>query len=825
MSGRNILGKSIRHFIEQTPEDIRNLRKHIDAGDAESLREVAHSMKSGSANLGANSFSQLCMQLEAAAREQQLYKVPELMQSIEELMPQVLTALKDAAVTDDELECAAENAVVTESGLPDTPVCQERILLIDDDPGFRLTTSEALQGAGFIVDEASSGEDALAKFDSNVPDLVLLDAVMQGMDGFEVCQKLRANRHYPGVPIVMVTGLEDIDSINRAFESGADGFVSKPLNYTALNHRLRFQLRAAQTAKELHESKDQLADAQHLAKLGYWRWNSVTGELFVSEEILSMLNAGKSASYNYIEDYLERIHVGDREFVHTTITSILVGIPQHPADFRLLSHDNKELIVHQEIKLAHGTEGIVVGTVQDITRQRAAEQRIRQLAYFDELTGIASRAYFYQHTGNLIKGALRRNERFSLLYLDLDGFKDINDSLGHNAGDELLKIIAKRLQQVLRDSDFVARLSGDEFCILVDNIKDQYDAADVSERCLKEINKPVNLGQHKIRPRSSIGIAHFPEDGKDLQALLKAADSAMYAAKEEGKHRYAFYQPALTVLAENRLQIEQDLRLAIERDEFELYYQPQVELKTGVMIGVEALIRWHHPEKGLLSPDKFICVAERIGLIKQLGDWVLETACRQGSKWREMGLPCFKIAVNISPTHFQDPVLATTVVRILGETGWKPEDLELEVTESVVQTTGDNINMFNNLRAIGLKIAIDDFGTGYSSLASLKYLPIDCLKIDRLFVADMLKDPDSSIILGAIVNVAHALGHEVVAEGVETMDQAIALFGIGCETVQGYLFSRPVVADNIPLIAQKNFKTAVLDNDEGSRKLNVLKSG
>jgi len=825
MSGRNVLGKSIKHFIEHTPDEVRNLRKHIDAGDAEALRLVAHSMKSGSANLGAGSFSQLCMQMEDAAREQQLYKVPELMQSIERLMPLVFAALKNEAGEDDVLEDTVVDDGKIESGLQLTPIYRERILLVDDDSGFRLTTSQALRGAGFIVDEASSGEDALAKFDANVPDLVLLDAVMPGMDGFEVCHKLRINPHYPDIPIMMVTGLEDMDSVNLAFESGADGFASKPLNYTTLIHRLGFQLRAAQNVKRLHESKDQLANAQRLAKLGYWRWNATTGELTVSDEVSSMLKAGECIRYKHIDDYLERIHVEDREFVHTSINAMLAGIPQQPADFRLLTHDNKEIIVHQEMDLAPDSDNFVIGTVQDITRQRAADQRIRQLAYFDELTGIASRAYFYQHTSNLIKGAIRRNEQFSLLYLDLDGFKDINDSLGHDTGDELLKIIAKRLQQVLRDSDFVARLGGDEFCILVDNIKDQYDAADVSERCLQEINEVITLGQHNIRPRCSIGIAHFPEDGKDLQALLKAADSAMYAAKEEGKHRYAFYQPALTALAENRLRIEQDLRLAIERDEFELYYQPQVELKTGNMIGVEALIRWHHPEKGLLAPDKFIYVAERIGLIKQLGDWVLETACRQASAWRKMGVPHFKMAVNISPIHFQDPVLATTIVRILGETGWEPEDLELEVTESMVQTTGNNVSMFNNLRAIGLKIAIDDFGTGYSSMASLKYLPIDCLKIDRLFVTDMLKDPDSSIILGAIVNVAHALGHGVVAEGVETMDQATALFGIGCETVQGYLFSRPVTADEIPELAQQQFNPVTLKNGKGFARLNVLKSG
>jgi len=243
------------------------------------------------------------------------------------------------------------------------------------------------------------------------------------------------------------------------------------------------------------------------------------------------------------------------------------------------------------------------------------------------------------------------------------------------------------------------------------------------------------------------------------------------------------------------------------------------------MVGVEALVRWRHPEKGLIFPDEFILVAERIGLIKALGEWVLKTACIQAVAWREMGLPRFKMAVNISATHFQDQALSTTIVEILGETGWEPADLELEVTESVVQTTGESINMFNQLRAIGLKIAIDDFGTGYSSLSSLKYLPIDCLKVDRMFVTDMLKDPDSSILLGAIVSVAHALGHEVIAEGVETQEQAFALSGIGCEIVQGYYFSRPVAAEKIPELAQQRFLKTTTKNNMGFLRLDASKQG
>ncbi len=455
--------------------------------------------------------------------------------------------------------------------------------------------------------------------------------------------------------------------------------------------------------------------------------------------------------------------------------------------------------------MAPGTSNVVLGTVQDITQQRATERRIRELAYTDKLTGLASRAYFYKHTEDIIRAARRRHERFALLYLDLDGFKDINDSLGHDMGDELLRTVSQRLQSSLRDTDFIARLSGDEFCILVDNVRDQYDAAEVAERCLDETNRPVWLGKQQVRARCSIGIAYYPEDGTDLQSLLKAADSAMYAAKEEGRHRYAFYRPELTQRVERRLQIEQELRLAIERDELILHYQPQVELSSGRLAGVEALVRWKHPDMGLIPPGEFIAVAERIGIISSLGEWVLNKACEQLSRWLAMGLPELRMAVNISPLHFRNPALLDTVTRVLETTGIPPELLELEVTESVVQTTGNDFEMFERLRELGVKIAIDDFGTGYSSLASLRALPIDCLKIDRLFISDMLDDGRAAVLLGTIVNVAHALGHVVVAEGVEEVAQLQVLQGIECDIVQGFFFSRPVPAKALPEIVRDGF--------------------
>ncbi|MDH3450280.1 MAG: bifunctional diguanylate cyclase/phosphodiesterase, partial [Gammaproteobacteria bacterium] len=379
------------------------------------------------------------------------------------------------------------------------------------------------------------------------------------------------------------------------------------------------------------------------------------------------------------------------------------------------------------------------------------------------------------------------------------------DTLGHDVGDLLLKQIAQRLQNVLRDTDFLARLSGDEFCIMVDNICDQYDAAHVAARCLAGLNEPIDLGRQSIRPRCSIGIAYYPDDGEDSKSLLKAADSAMYAAKETGKHRYVFYQPEFTEKAENRLQIEHDLRLTIDNDELELHYQPQIDLRTGRMTGVEALVRWNHPTRGMIPPLEFIDIAERIGFIKPLGQWVLKTACHQARAWNEMGLPHLQLAVNISSSHFQDAEFSDTVEQTLRECDFPGSSLEIEITESVTQPTVENLSIFSRLKKMGIKIAIDDFGTGYSSLASLKHLPIDHLKIDRVFIIDMLQDPKSSILLGTIVGVAHALGQTVIAEGVEDADQLKVLSAVDCDIIQGYYFSKPVPAQEIPALANASF--------------------
>ncbi|MES9815331.1 MAG: EAL domain-containing protein [Candidatus Thiodiazotropha sp.] len=789
-SGRDVLGKSIAIYLRQTPDDISRLQSALDARDAKEIRAIAHSLKSGSANLGATRFSRLCAELELLARNDQLADAPGLIANIQQSLPDVLSAMAAVGTGD----------VPARKRMSEQSSSSAKLLIVDDDPVFRMSATEALSDAGFSVSEAENGQKALSCLQNVQPDLILLDALMDGLDGFEVCSRIHGIPGFEKTPVVIVTGLDDMESVNRAYESGAASFVTKPVNFAHIIHRIRFQLRAAANAKALHESREQLSTAQRIARLGYWRWNCNEDYFELSDHLLEILGSTADNFGNTLADFLKLVHPDDKEYVMHQLTSAKQGEPMEPADYRMFADRAHLITVHQELDLIVNGDLIVLGTIQDITEQRKAERRIRQLAYSDELTGLASRAYFYKHVEDVINAAQRRDERFALLYLDLDGFKDVNDSLGHDVGDLLLQTVAKRIQSVMRQTDFVARLSGDEFCILADSVNSEYDAADVAKRCLECINLPIDFNLQQIRPRGSIGIAYFPDDGKDLQTLLKAADSAMYAAKSDGKHRYAFYQPELTAQAEKRLQLEEELRQGFENNEMLLHYQPQIDLRKGAFVGVEALIRWQHPRLGMVMPNDFISIAERIGLIQLLGEWVLNTACEQMKAWQKIGLPNIRLSVNISPIHFQDPAIIDTINHTLRKTGFPASNLELEITENVVQTNSNIMETFDQIKRLGVRIAIDDFGTGYSSFASLKKLPVDCLKIDRIFVMDMTQDPDSSILFGTIVKVADALGHDVIAEGVETQQQVKILRKIGCEIAQGYYFSHPVPAKKIPAL-------------------------
>lgn len=439
----------------------------------------------------------------------------------------------------------------------------------------------------------------------------------------------------------------------------------------------------------------------------------------------------------------------------------------------------------------------VVGTILDITERKKAEQKIEKLAYYDTLTNLPNRQLLKDRISLLIQHAQRNNESFSVLFIDLDRFKDINDTLGHSAGDTLLTNVADMLKTHVRSCDTVARLGGDEFVIVLTNVEETA-VSSIASKLLNMLSRPQYVNGHEVFTSLSIGISIFPNDGTDPETLLKNADVAMYQAKEQGRNNYQFFSSDMNYKVMNRLLLEKDLRHAVDKEEFFIEYQPQYNVRTGEMYGVEALLRWQQPQKGLIPPSRFIQLAEETGLILQIGEWVLLRSCFQNVEWAKKNNKNFTTSVNISAVQFKQKNFINTLKNIIKITGVNPENIELELTESVLMT---NVNtttaMLKSLKDLGLKLAIDDFGTGYSSLNYLRHFPIDRLKIDRSFVSNIKFNADNSAITKAIIAMAESLRMKVIAEGVESQDELDILKELNCFDIQGFLLSRPTSAENI----------------------------
>ncbi|WP_439134364.1 putative bifunctional diguanylate cyclase/phosphodiesterase [Pseudomaricurvus sp.] len=441
----------------------------------------------------------------------------------------------------------------------------------------------------------------------------------------------------------------------------------------------------------------------------------------------------------------------------------------------------------------------------DITERKNAEDALRDqqsrlnyMAFHDSLTSLPNRALFYDRINHGLARARRSGNRLALMLLDLDRFKNINDSLGHDAGDMFLKALSKRLEENVRDMDTVARLGGDEFVLVLEGVHSEEDIACVARKVLASVARPINVMKHEISTSASIGISVFPQDGDEADSLLKHADIAMYKAKEAGKDNFKFYADGMSASAVNFLLLENDLRRAIDTDQLLLHYQPQFDLQTGSLLGMEALVRWEHPERGLVSPAHFIPLAEETDLIVLLGDWVLRAACQQQKIWLREGKYCQKVSVNLSPRQLRERSFTQRVGEILKQTGLPARYLELEITESsAMEHAGQTINMMNELNAMGVSLAIDDFGTGYSSLAYLKRFPIQKLKIDRSFINDIATDQNDAAIAKSIINLAHNMALNVVAEGVEYEEQAEWLRQQGCDMVQGFLYAKPMSVEQL----------------------------
>ena len=683
------------------------------------------------------------------------------------------------------------------------------VLVVDDDIAGLLMASEALASDGFEVIEAEDGQEAVEQFSAHQPDVIIMDVVMPRMDGFESCAKIRQSEGGQHVPILMITGLEDVDSIQRAYEVGATDFVTKPINFFLLPYRVRYMMRAKKTADALRESQFRLDNAQRIAKLGHWEWLFEDDIFHWSTESLKLLDLSSSDNEHKLGCFLNSVHKDDRKSLASALQRAKSNSGHIQLAFRTNAKCEEDIrIVHVEAETS--APGQMVGTVQDITERTNAEDQIHKLAYYDLVTGLPNRAHLYDMITLALSQANKTNTQFALLFLDLDHFKQVNDTLGHNAGDMLLRTVSTRLQDAVRRTDpvgrgtdgqdnlteTIARLGGDEFVVLLNSIDRVEDAALAARRICQEISKTFTIEGTEVRVTTTVGISLYPSDGDSADKLLKHADVAMYHAKEQGRNGYQFYSQSIHQLALERFALERDLRKTLESGGFHLEYQPKVALRDTELTGVEALIRWDHPERGRVSPADFIPLAEETGLIVPLGEWVLLTACEQMVKWLDAGIPPFIMAVNCSAIQLVRTDMASVIKSALDTTGLNPAYLEIELTESLLlQNVEEGIAILHALKNLGLHVSIDDFGTGFSSLSYLKRLPVDKLKIDQSFIKDLTTDPGDAAIVTSMITLAHNLDLTVVAEGVETGEQLGFLRAERCDEIQGYLISRPLTAN------------------------------
>ena len=686
-----------------------------------------------------------------------------------------------------------------------------RILVVDDDFAARLLMQAALEKSGFEICLAVDGEDALRQFHVQPCDMVMLDVEMPGLNGYEVCARLR-NEVGDELPIVMVTGMDDLESVEQAFEAGATDFLAKPINWGLIGHRVKYLLRAYTVLQDLHT-----ANARNSAIL-----NAVPDTLLRLDADGQVVDARSGGREQERPPLPRSGHPLAESFPADIAAQIMAAAARARAtgvaenlDIKFAAHGGGER--YYEVRLARINAQETLCLMHDITERKEAEKSVYRLAYFDTLTGLPNRLYFFERLQREVQRARRHNSKLAVLFMDLDGFRNVNDTLGHGVGDLLLQYVAERLRQGVRPADLVARidatevetdlarLGGDEFTVLIPQLRHGETALAVARRIHDMMRRPFALAGREVVLTTSVGIAVYPGDGEDAATLLKHADTAMYHAKDVGRDNCQFYSASLTQEAMRRLNLESNLRLALERDEFHLVYQPQLDLASGRIHSLEALIRWQHPEQGLVAPMDFIPAAEENGLIVPIGDWVLCTACSDLARWQAAGHP-LRVAVNLSAVQFRNPNLVSRIESILADAGTAAQWLELEVTEgALMEDSTATLAILNALREVGMQLSLDDFGTGYSSLSYLQRLPLNNLKVDQSFVRGLPANKESLAIVRTIVSLAKNLGFTVTAEGIETLEQGRILEGLGCDTLQGYYISKPVRAGEIAALLARRW--------------------
>ncbi len=681
-----------------------------------------------------------------------------------------------------------------------------RILLVEDDVVDRMAFERFVrrQQLGYEVAVASSVGEAVRLLGERSFDVVLTDYHLGDSTGVEVLAL------EPGIPVIVITGAGNEQTAIRALRAGAYDYLVKdagrrylemmPVTIDNACRRHASEVEARRLAQALTVSEERYALAAAGSNDGLWDWDLETGQIYLSARWKSLLGYGQDDVGSRPECWFELVHPEDLELLKAQIEAHLQGQTPHFENehrIRTRAGDFRWVLTRGlAVRDAGGEPHRFAGSQRDITGRKLAEEKLTHAALHDELTGLPNRALFTDRLDNAVKRFRRRPENhFGVIFLDLDRFKVINDSLGHLAGDKLLRSIARRLESCLRIGDTVARLGGDEFAILLEDITDFAEVDKVAERIDLELEKPFNIHGHEFYTGASLGIALSSTGYERPEELLRDADTAMYRAKSGGRGRRVFFDPTMHVRAMARLHLENDLRRAVDRQEFEVLFQPLAELAAGRLIGFEALVRWRHPDKGLMAPSEFLRVAQETGLSARIGWWVLGEACRRLKAWQERFSWAreLSVSVNLDAQQLSSAELLERVDSELSATDLEARCLRLEITEAMIidnpELTG---RVLSSLRSQGIGLYVDDFGTGYSSLSQLHRFPVDTLKIDRSFIARMSAGGEDLEIVRTIVSLAHNLRLTVLAEGVETEDQLASLKDLGCEYAQGFLFARPL---------------------------------
>jgi diguanylate cyclase (GGDEF)-like protein/PAS domain S-box-containing protein len=677
------------------------------------------------------------------------------------------------------------------------------LLLVEDNPGDARLLREMLNEQGSQHTELTHVQymrEAEKHLAEHTVDLILLDLGLPDTHGLAAVR--RAHTVAPRVPLVVLTGMDDEVLASQALQEGAQDYLIKgQIDARGLLRSLRYSVERKAMEEALFAEKERaqvtlncIGDAVACTdSLGKVTFLNLVAEKMTGWSL-------REAAGLPLGEVFRVLDAASREAAPSPMETAVgqEGTGHRPPNCVLVRRDGFEIPIEDSISPIHDREGNATGAVivfRDVSAARAMADQITHSAEHDFLTGLPNRMLLNDRVNQAIAMAPRHHKRVAVLFLDLDGFKHINDSLGHPTGDKLLQSIAKRLVECVRASDTVSRQGGDEFVVLLSEVERSEDTAITARRMLQAVAEAHSIDHHDLHVTTSIGVSVFPDDGLDAETLIKNADTAMYQAKENGRQSYKFFKPAMNVRAVERQAIEESLRRALERQEFAVHYQPKVSLKTGEITGAEALLRWTHPVRGPIPPGQFIPIAEDCGLIRPIGNWILREACRQARAWLDAGLPLASMAVNISAVQFRNENFLQGVFSTLEETGLDPKYLELELTESVLMKHAESTEVIlKTLRARGVQLAVDDFGTGYSSLSYLRRFAIDALKIDQSFVRQITTTPSETTIVTAVISMGRSLNLRVVAEGVETTEELAFLQAHQCDQAQGYYFSRPVAA-------------------------------